>query len=963
MDVHKDTYKQTVGAVKQFMQHNELELEIKFGPRIPRDAFSRLISFCKSQAYAQYDHVDTLDIFFSYKDKQYRISIAGTDIIQKYCVSNKITNSKHIKEVMSKTLVPGFRPIVFDDYGFKIDMKNEEVIKNDIFINELLTAMTNANKGYRLKKRFSFTPDHDKWRYDLTVVKRSNNIDDAFVSHKRFSTAIIGSSPETFEVEVELLTRNKQLDTDKLVKDFLKTGTITYAVLNGIENVMSKTEKFKVLEDYVALWKPNAPAASVMIQRPKSFFVGPQPVTLEISNVVSDENALGFETILNNYTVTEKADGERYLLYVDKSGHSYMINNKLDVFDLKVKLNGLKQCIFDGEYVRRDVDGNPIKVFAMFDVYYYNQKSTAELPLMSEEQPCRVATMQGFLKQYKEVYEKSIVLHVKDFVHNKASTFTAVQAVWDMVQADDFIYRIDGLIFTPKNLPVGALYESGQPSLQGPWIKVFKWKPPVENTIDMQVVSEKRVVMVNNQVMNVYQLHIGYKASQWKPIKPKSYFEDGIRPDNSKYTMIPFQPDGVLDRDVSMFYGDKCKNGDIILNNSIVEFAYLKDEALPFPQRWHPLRIRKDKTMPNDFSTAMNVWRSIDLPVTEDIITGKVLVHSANVPNDDVYYKRQADRDKFASRNMMTFHNYWAKNHYLIKQYASGSKSLLDIACGKGGDLKRWLDNGVSTVFGIDKARDNIENANDGIYARLHRLSPKNKQYMFCTMDATEEITDAYVNKQPEDDKYIGKKLLQHGQFDVVSCQFAIHYFFGNEENLDKMLRNVSSFLKPGGYFIGTCMDGSKVLKRMEALQKQESISGKMDDRIIWNIRKNYDEREDFGCEIKVFMESIGVESSEYVVDKDVLNKKVESFGLSKVEITSFEDIYKRVLSADETAPEYYVKAVKDMTDVEKEYSFMNMLFVFRKDDNTKADEKDDDEKPLVIKKKVVKKKVQPQPT
>lgn len=953
MDINKDVFKQIHSSVKEALKYPDYEFELKYNARCSRDAFARVVTYCRAQGFSQNDHPESLDIFFVHKGSQYRLTIEGKDIIQKYCVSNRIHNTKNVKEIISKKIVQGFRAVLVEDYALKADLKNEVKVTDEIMMNELLLVLETSLKGFRMKKRYSFTPSHGKWRYDLSVVKRSQNVDDTFIGHKRFSNTLISSTTETYEIEIELLKGEKH-DSDKLTKELLKAGVTVYAVANGIENLMSRSEKNRVLESYVSLCKPPAPSIANILQKPKSYFVGPQPVTLEVRNMVSNDDALGFDTVLKDYTVTEKADGERYLMYVDTDGKCYLLNNKLDVFDLKTKISGVSGCVFDGEYITRDSEGKPLRIFAMFDVYFYDKKNTQSLPLVSAASTdSRVKLMQQFITSSNDSFGKAgLTLHVKEFHYDDVSIFPAVQKVLDMVKANNYVYRIDGLIFTPKSLPVGALYQSADPGIQGPWLKLFKWKPSSENTIDMQVVSEKRVTMVDGNVLNVYTLNIGYKPSQWEPIKPKVYLEKGMRTDSTRYTIIPFRPDGVLDRDICLFYGDVCKNGDVIMNNSIIEFAYIKDESLPFPRRWVPLRIRKDKTSPNDYSTAMNVWRSIDYPVTEDMITGKHQVTSSNIPNDDVYYRRQVDRDKFASRNMMTFHNYWAKNQFLIRKYAQGKSSLLDIACGKGGDLKRWIDCGLETVFGIDKVRDNIENPNDGIYARLHqqRNHVDSKKYMFCTMDASQDLSDAYVRSLNEDDKFVGLKLLEHGKFDVVSCQFALHYFFEDEVTLDALLKNVDKFLAPGGYFIGTCLNGAKVEK---AMGKNPAISGTVDDRIIWNIRKEYDTKQDYGSEIKVYMESIGMEMSEYLVDKDILSQKVQKLGYSVTEISSFEDVYKSVVSQPASSPEYYYKAVTDMQPVEKEYSFMNMLFVFQKpaiSSNTPP------------KKKVVKKK-QPQTT
>ena len=947
MEISKDVFKQVYNAMKEALSHG-YELEIKYNGKISRDAFTRVVQYSRSQAYQQFDHQDALDVFFLHKGSQYRVTIEGKENIQKYCMTNRIQSVKMIKEIISKKLVPGFRPVFLEDYNLKVDLKQEVATSEEIVVNELLLVLETANKGFRMKKRYSFTPSHGDWRYDLTVVRRSPNVNEEFMSHKRFATTIVGNLQESFEVEIELL-KTKKRDTEKLTKEFLKAGITTYAVMNGIENIITKTDKLKVLEGYAALWKSPIPSGQTMMLRPRSYFVGPQPVTLELNSVISDTDMMGIDTILNDYTVTEKADGERFIMYVDKSGYMFLINNKLDVFDLRSKAKDASNCIFDGEYITRDSDGRMIRVFAIFDVYHHKGKDVTQLPLIGETS--RLSLMQDFVKRQGTM--DNLTLHVKEFHHDDTSIFNAVKKVLSMVDANCYIYRIDGLIFTPKYLPVGALYKSGESNLQGPWIKVFKWKPPVENTIDMQVIADgakAKKIMVDGEIKSVYTLHIGYKPSQWEPIKPKHYFEHGIKPDASRYTMIPFQPADVLDRDISLFYGDKCKNGDVIINNSIIEFAYTNNPDIPYPQRWVPLRIRKDKVSPNDYSTAMNVWRSIDMPVTEDIILGKHLVYAKDVPRDEVYYKRHIDRDKFASKNMMTFHNYWVKYENTIRKYGSGKKSLFDIACGKGGDLKRWLDTGFDVVFGIDKARDNIENPNDGIYARLHNMKiAKEKQYMFCTMDANEHLTAQYINGLDDSDKYVGKRLLEYGQFDIVSCQFAIHYFFKDESSLDVFVDNVNTYLSPGGVFIGTCLDGQKVKSKLAKLQQGQSLSGRVEDRVLWNIRKEYDDEEEYGNEIKIYMESIGMEASEYIVDIDLLKAKFAKHDIQLIEHVSFEDVHKKVISTlKPTTTDYYASSALNMSDIEKEYSFMNMAFAFQKQ---KAE--------TVQKKKVVKKKSQ----
>lgn len=51
--------------------------------------------------------------------------------------------------------------------------------------------------------------------------------------------------------------------------------------------------------------------------------------------------------------------------------------------------------------------------------------------------------------------------------------------------------------------------------------------------------------------------------------------------------------------------------------------------------------------------------------------------------------------------------------------------------------------------------------------------------------------------------------------FDVVSTQFAIHYMFENEQKLRGYLQNVSKRLTEGGIFIGTTIDGDRLVNKI----------------------------------------------------------------------------------------------------------------------------------------------------
>lgn len=143
---------------------------------------------------------------------------------------------------------------------------------------------------------------------------------------------------------------------------------------------------------------------------------------------------------------------------------------------------------------------------------------------------------------------------------------------------------------------------------------------------------------------------------------------------------------------------------------------------------------------------------------------------------------------------MRNFHSYI--KYSLINEYSPPKKGrLFDISVGRAGDLHHWKNSNLDFVYGIDPNESFIEEAKS--------RASKNTNFKF----EVKKITDDF-----ELDK------MYENYFDVVSCQFSLHYMFDNEENIENALKKVSYSLKPNGYFIGTSVDGNliKTLKSQE---------------------------------------------------------------------------------------------------------------------------------------------------
>ena len=365
----------------------------------------------------------------------------------------------------------------------------------------------------------------------------------------------------------------------------------------------------------------------------------------------------------------------------------------------------------------------------------------------------------------------------------------------------------------------------------------------------------------------------------------------------------------------------------------------------------------------NDFNTANSVWRSIHNPVTEKIITT-----GENIPDEseEKYYRRDVSqkRSKSLTISLQHFHNIIVKNYYLIKpvcKYFSDKKqtiSLLDLACGKGGDLPKWIENKVDHVVGIDINRNNIYDENDGARVRLENYRDRGKvpKTYFLVGDSSKSINNGEAFR----DKGLWRKLWEKNdendtnyldkRFNIVTMMFALHYMFGKVDDLDNLIDNIYKNLKNGGYFIGACLDGQTLFDLLRDKTFDEEISGNKDAKIIWKIKKKYkaeefkNSEESLNYPIDVYMNSINSVITEYLVNFEYFKKKLEEKNIKLLNTSELEELnikrstglFSKVFEDLEKNPnnrskKLFEKIQKNITEGEKQISFMSRYFIFKK--------------------------------
>ena len=156
--------------------------------------------------------------------------------------------------------------------------------------------------------------------------------------------------------------------------------------------------------------------------------------------------------------------------------------------------------------------------------------------------------------------------------------------------------------------------------------------------------------------------------------------------------------------------------------------------------------------------------------------------------------------------------NNWVKASMINKYCKKLGKgvAVLELCCGKGGDLDKYFMNNIKLFVGSDISKESLKNAMD----RLEKI--KNEKYKDNFRIKCIFIKD---DLSSPDNRFL-EKIDKNYYFDLVSCQFALHYHFQNEKRLNAFLTNVSSRLCEGGYFIGTIIEDNVIVKRLRNRKK-----------------------------------------------------------------------------------------------------------------------------------------------
>ncbi|EMR09481.1 hypothetical protein PNEG_02068 [Pneumocystis murina B123] len=223
--------------------------------------------------------------------------------------------------------------------------------------------------------------------------------------------------------------------------------------------------------------------------------------------------------------------------------------------------------------------------------------------------------------------------------------------------------------------------------------------------------------------------------------------------------------------------------------------------------------------------------------------------------------------------------NNWVKSALIRRFTKEFPKNIplivLDIGCGKGGDLLKWSKAGVAGYIGIDSAEVSIMQARER-FRKIKNLNFAAKFYVLdCYMNSLETVL-------PPDER----------KFDIVSMQFCMHYAFETEEKCHQMLSNVSKSLIRGGKFIGTIPNSDFIIEKIKKLKNGKKDWGNSIYRVQFINLPSSEFRPPFGHRYSFYLEDAVTNVPEYVVPFEAFRALALDYDLEMLYCKRFHDIF-----------------------------------------------------------------------
>ena len=268
-------------------------------------------------------------------------------------------------------------------------------------------------------------------------------------------------------------------------------------------------------------------------------------------------------------------------------------------------------------------------------------------------------------------------------------------------------------------------------------------------------------------------------------------------------------------------------------------------------------RIREEQFKKHEIEMAANRSINVDQIVREHY-------------NERTFIASRSKRYLSPIIKLRNFNN--AIKYMLIDKYTNKGDVVLDLGCGKGGDLRKYGVIGISQLIGIDISNASIKEA----HKRYSSMKNLGYQVILITGDCFGESLGEVVKPFPE----------CRFPCDVVTTEFCLHYAFETEAKARRALLNVSKSLKVGGYFFGTIPDSEFIRYKLNKFGKdvEKPSWGNSIYRVTFEnneYQKNdYEFPSPYGQMYTYWLEDAIDNVPEYVVPFETLRSLADDYGM-----------------------------------------------------------------------------------
>ncbi|OBA27385.1 guanine-N(7)-methyltransferase [Hanseniaspora valbyensis NRRL Y-1626] len=324
---------------------------------------------------------------------------------------------------------------------------------------------------------------------------------------------------------------------------------------------------------------------------------------------------------------------------------------------------------------------------------------------------------------------------------------------------------------------------------------------------------------------------------------------------------------------------------DIVKTNSNKNDRFSKEEAI-FNEYLDPKdngnKISKDQEQPVSlYERNKQMYLQKQLERQKKAQLEQVFKGQANVNNLVInHYNERTNITMGEKRHMSpiiklkNFNN--VIKYILISKYTKQQGVVLELACGKGGDLIKYGRNNISQWIGFDISEQSISEAKRR-FLTMKRKHQLNYQTILAQGDCFGHSLAPIVANLPE----------CRFPCDVVSIQFALHYAFETEQKARRAIQNVSKSLKIGGNFLGTIPDSEFLRYKLKKFPEDYDKKLKWGNKVYKvefesdNFIKNgYEWDSPFGQLYTYYLKDAIDNVPEYVIPFETLRSICDDYGL-----------------------------------------------------------------------------------